>query len=160
NSRAALGIDLLEPVARLVELVVGLDFPAHAVQVGDLVRSEATSDVREIEAVALARNADPDEAYWQVRGADGDVDVHDVAELEIDVVEKEVEIGAGHKRLLEVGAGDALDLRLPAILEADDDRDAVRLTLAQPRDTGVAEIDKQAHAAPALVERQVRRVVL
>jgi hypothetical protein len=32
-----LSVDLLEPVDRLVELVVGLDLPTYAVQVGDLV---------------------------------------------------------------------------------------------------------------------------
>lgn len=112
------------------------------------------ADVGEVAAVALERQVDADEAERQRRRTDGDVDIDDVAKGEIDVVEEEVKIRAGHERVLEVGAGDALDFGFPPILEANYDGDPVRLARLQPRDAGVPEVDEQ--ALPRQVSSSVR----
>src|ERR1041384_5408163 len=117
-----------------------------------------STHVREVEAVALARRTDASEPERKLGGADRDIDVDDVAEVEVHVLEEEVEVRAGHERLLEIGTGDALHLRLPAVLEAAHDGDAQRLALTQAGNTRIAEVDEQAHAAPALIQLEVGRV--
>lgn len=70
-----LGADLVEVVARLVELVVGFDLPAHTVDVGDLVGTHRWGKIGKVEAIAPVGRGDPHQAseYLAGCGAEGDL---------------------------------------------------------------------------------------
>ncbi len=133
--------DLIESRACLVDLVVDFDLPADSVEVADLVRPvRLARNVREEEAVALrGGNANRSTSYLHCPAADGDVSV-DGLTVEHDefVIEQGVEVGA-FAGVAEYGASDeALDGRLPVLLEPNDVLNVVRVTFGEAFDARVA----------------------
>src|SRR5215210_1840164 len=103
-------------VAGLVELVVRLDFPADAVDVGNLARSHRNGQVREVEAVATVwcNHTDQAAANFLPAMAERHLGVDDLpAQNEHVVVDERIEVSASKEGARNLPAQDALHLGLP-----------------------------------------------
>src|SRR5579883_965031 len=161
--RRRLGSDLVEVMTGLVELVIGFDFPADAVDVSDLARAHLGRQVRQIEAIAAvwSRNADQATADLACTAAYCHLGIDEAPAQDKHVIfEQCVQIGPGEEGAGDLAARDPIHLGLPAVLEAKHEAHVVLGTVGEELKAGIAQVDQEAEVSPGLVQDKVRAVVL
>lgn len=137
--------DLVEARTCLVDFVVDLDFPAHAVEVTDLVWSvRPARNVREEEAIALRRrNADQPTRHFSRATTDGHVRIDRVPVENYDVLfEQRVEVRTFDSVTERGTSNETIHCRLPILFEPHHEPDIVHFTFGKALNARIAEVDE------------------
>jgi hypothetical protein len=130
--------------AGLVELVVALDLPAHAIEVGDLTWTDRGREIRQVEAVGSLGcwNAYHPATHEGLAGPERHIDVDDLSIEDKDLlVDESVEVGTLNEISCDAAAPDLLDPGLPAVLEANDEADTMLLTVANELEARIPQVE-------------------
>src|SRR5882724_5121190 len=76
------------------------------------------------------------------------------------VFQEGIEVSAGEALPGDLPARDIVDLRLPVVLEAEDEAHIIRFASPESRNTGVPQVSQEATAPPGLVDRQMPAIML
>jgi hypothetical protein len=157
-----LGIRLVKPEYRCVQLPAQLDLPPHTVEVGDLSRHHPRWEVRE-EAAITVESLDPDEPEmeWVLVVADMPMSLHRPAvEHKGVVIQQGIAVGAWEVLPGDLPARASVHLGLPVGREPDDDAPAVDFAGASVCQAGRGQLSEPSVAPPGLVDVQMPAVML
>ncbi|ACY15424.1 hypothetical protein Hoch_2904 [Haliangium ochraceum DSM 14365] len=79
GGRAA-SIDFIEAMTGFIELVIEFDFPADAIDVGNLAGPEGTREIGEVEEIAFLLDENTAQTHRNGIGAHGDVGIDGVTQ--------------------------------------------------------------------------------